>query len=130
MPKDPNADEYYIPVGAEAYSFIAGGQNPEGVAKYLDCKRFVLINEEARAIADSIFINDYGWSQEMLDMKNSMQELADNNPVFDVSRGVSKDCADLLDSSLRLSTRGVPWNETYDSIYATVDEYLKEINEG
>lgn len=130
MPKDPKADEYYIPVGMEAYSLVSGGANPEGVAKYLDCKRYVLLNEDARAVADTIYIDDYGWSQEMLDMKNSMQEIADANPTFDISVGVSADCGKIIDDSLRLTTRGTPWSETYDSIYATVDAYLKDANEG
>jgi hypothetical protein len=73
-------------------------------------------------------MEDYGWTQEMIDMKNSMQELSEENPVVDISKGVSKDCGDLLDNSLRLAARGVPWNETYDSIYATVDKYLEKIN--
>ncbi|MCD7811438.1 MAG: ABC transporter substrate-binding protein [Ruminococcus sp.] len=129
MPKDPDADEYYIPVGMESYVMVTGAQNPEGVAKYLDCKRFVLITEEAKEIADQQMIDDYGWTQEMVDMKNEMQELADANPIFDYSKGVSTDCGDLLDSNLRNAARGVPWNETYDSIYATVETYINEINE-
>ena len=130
MPKDPNADEYYIPVGMEAYSFVSGGKNPEGVAKYLDCKRFCLVNEDARAIADSIFMEDYGWSQEMLDMKQEMQALADANPQIDISKGVSADCGKIIDDNLRLTARGTPWNETYDSIYATVQTYLDKVNSG
>lgn len=128
MPKDPKADEYYIPTGLEAYMFVSGGSNPEGVAKYLDCKRFVHIDEETRKLADQQFLDDYGWTEEMVEMKNSMQELADANPVIDISKGISKDCGELLDSSLRLTARGTPWNETYDSIYAVVDKYLDEIN--
>ncbi len=129
MPKDPNADEYYIPVGVEAYSFINGGQNPEGVAAYLNCKRFTLVNEQARAVADAVFEKDYGWTPEMVEMKQKMQELADANAALDVSKGVSKDCSELLDNSLRNTARGIPWNETYDSIHDTVDNYLEEINE-
>lgn len=129
MPKDPEADEYYIPVGMESYVMVKGGQNPEGVAKYLDCKRYALINEEVGAIADQQMIDDYGWTEEMVEMKKSMQELADANPIIDFSKGVSTDCGDLLDSNLRNAARGTPWNETYDSIYATVDTYISEINE-
>ena len=128
MPKDPDADEHYIPSGMDGYTFINGGQNLEGVAKYLECKRFCLTNEDAREIADSIFIDDYGWSEEMLEMKNSMQRLAEENPSFDISRGVSKDCGALLDDSLRLTTKGTPWNETYDSIKAVVDKYIEDFN--
>ncbi len=128
MPKDPEADEYYIPVGIESYVMVKGAQNPEGVAKYLDCKRYTLIDEEINAIADQQMIDDYGWTEEMVEMKASMQELADSNPIIDYSTGVSTDCADLLDGYLRNTARGTPWNETYDAIYATLDTYLEEIN--
>ena len=76
MPKDPEADEYYIPVGIESYVMVKGAQNPEGVAKYLDCKRYTIIDEEVNAIADQQMIDDYGWTEEMVEMKASMQELA------------------------------------------------------
>lgn len=128
MPKDPKADEYYVPTGIEAYMFVNGGSNPEGVAKYLDCKRFTLLDEDTKALADEQFIEDYGWSQEMLDMKESMQELAEENPVIDISKGISEDCGELLDDNLRKAARGTPWNETYEAIYATVEKYLEKIN--
>lgn len=128
MPKDPNADEYYVPMGLEAYAFVSGGKNPEGVAKYLDCKRYCLLNEDARAVEDAVFTDDYGWSQEMVDMKNSMWELANENPVVDISKGVSDDCGKLIDDNLRLTTRGTPWNETYNSIASVVQKYLDDIN--
>ena len=128
MPKDPEADEYYIPTGFESYMFVSGGSNPEGVAKYLDCKRFARLDEDTKAMADKQFMEDYGWTQEMIDMKDSMQELAEDNPVIDISRGVSKDCGDLINDDLRLTARGVPWNETYDAMSAAVEKYLDKIN--
>lgn len=130
MPKDPEADEYYVPAKMEAYSIVSGASNPEGVAKYLDCKRYVLLNGEARAVADTMYIDDYGWTQEMVDMKESIQQLADKNPVIDISRGVSADCGELIDDSLRKAARGTPWNETYDSISAVVQNYIDKVNSG
>jgi extracellular solute-binding protein len=129
MPRDPEADAYYTSAGMEAYSFVKGGQNPEGVAKYLDCKRFCIIDEESCAIADSAFTDDYGWTEEMVEMRAEMNRLASENPVVDISRGVSADCGTIIDNSLRQTARGVPWNETYDSIYATVQSYIDETNE-
>lgn len=128
MPKDPESDEYYTSVGMEAYTFVKGGQNPEGVARYLDCKRFSILDETTKTIADEQFKSDYGWTDEMVDMQHEMQEIADNNPFFDLSSGVSADCGELLDKQLRNTARGVPWNETYDSIYAQVQKYLDDIN--
>lgn len=129
MPRDPQADDYYIPVGMEAYAFVKGGKNPEGVAKFLECKRFVLEDEETLAIADKQMKDDYGWTDEMFKMKDSMQALAEANPIIDLSKGVSEDCGELLDNSLRLTARGTPWGETYDSINAVVDKYISEVNE-
>lgn len=128
MPKDPDADEYYVPVGMEGYCMIKGGQNPEGVARFLDCKRFTLLDESTKKVGDQQFLNDYGWTQEMVEMQNSMQELADKNPFLDLSTGVSSDCADLLDSHLRQTARGTPWNETYDAVNAALDVMLEEAN--
>lgn len=128
MPKDPQSDEYYIPVGIEAYAFVKGGKNPEGVAKFLECKRFVLSDTETLEIADKQMKDDYGWTDEMFEMKNSMQTLAEKNPVIDISKGVSAECGELLDNSLRLTARGTPWSETYDSINAVVDKYIEEVN--
>lgn len=129
MPKDPKADNYCIPVGMESYAFISGGQNPQGVAKYLDCKRFCVINDQARSIADSIFIDDYGWTQEMVDMRTEMNRLANEHPVFDLSRGVSEDCGALLNDKLRAAARGTPWNETFSEIDATVKKYISDVND-
>ena len=71
---------------------------------------------------------DYGWTDEMIKMKDSMYELALANPVIDVSKGITQDCGELIDNSLRLTTRGVPWNETYDSISAVVEKYIDDVN--
>ena len=128
MPKDPEADEHYIPVDMEAYSFVNGAQNPEGVAMLLNCKRFCLVNDDARAVADAVFVDDYGWTEEMVEMKDSMQALAAANPTFDISKGVSSDCGELLDTTLRLTARGTPWNETYESINPTVQKYVDDFN--
>ncbi len=130
MPRDPKADKYYVSAKMEAYSIVSGASNPEGVAKYLDCKRYVLMNDEARAAADTMYTENYGWTQEMVDMKESLQKLADKNPVLDISRGVSADCADIIDNSLRNTARGTPWSETYDSISAVVQNYIDKVNSG
>lgn len=129
MPKDPKADDYYIPVGMDSYVFVKGGSNPEGVAKFLDCKRFAILDENTKKVADQQFLDDFGWSADMVEMQHSMQELADANPIYDVSIGVSADCAEILDDQLRAASRGTPWNETYDTIYSTIKTYIDEINE-
>ncbi len=128
MPKDPKADAHYISTGIEAYAIVSGAHNPEGVAKFLDCKRFCIVNEEAKAIGESIFSDDYGWTAEMVEMREEMQRLSAENPVLDLSLGVSADCGTILDKSLRETARGVAWSETYDSVEPVVRGYIDDVN--
>ena len=62
-------------------------------------------------------------------MREEMNRLGNENPTFDLSKGVSADCGTLLNDSLRLTARGTPWNETYDSISKQVEKYISEVNE-
>lgn len=129
MPKDPEADAHYIPTGMDSYLIVNGAQNPEGVAKYLNCKRYAITNSEFKALADKQMYANYGWTDEMIAMNNELTKLASANPRFDVSRGVSSDCGKMLDDCLRYTARGLaPWNETFDSINSTIDLYLEEVN--
>ena len=128
MPKDPDADEYYIPTGMNSYMFVSGGQNPEGVAKYLECKRFTMLDDATAELGNQQFREDYGWTDEMVEMKDEMNRLASENPVIDISRGISEDCGKVLDDGMRSAAKGTPWNETYDMINSVIDTFVNEIN--
>lgn len=131
MPRDPDADEYYIPANMDSYVFVKNGQNPEGVARYLDCKRLTLINEDIRKIGDETFVADYAWNDEMIAMKNKMDEIALENPVIDFKAGVTTDLFDMMDSSengVRAASRGTPWNESLAAIKDAVEAMVEEAN--
>lgn len=131
VPKYEKADEYYIPASINAYCFVKGGHNPEGVAKFLDCFRFGKVCEGAQEISDQQFIDDYEWTDEMIEMKNKMNEMALENHSFDFYNGISADVTSVLDSSehgVRAASRGVPWSESVNSIYDQVQNYIDEIN--
>jgi hypothetical protein len=132
MPKDPEADKYYSPAGVNGYYLVKGGTNHEGAVKFAECKRFSMINDGIQEIADKQFMEDYGWSDKMFSMKNEAERLARENPVFDFSFSVSSDISIIMDSSeygIRASAYGVPWSETLDSIYDTVDTLIKDVVE-
>ncbi len=128
MPKDPQTDEYYIPAGMDSYLFVNGGDNPEGVAKFLDCKRYVICNQKLKDMYDSETRSDYGWSDEMIEMKQKMDEMALENPNFDFSKGASFDIEKKIDEGLRQSAYGTPWSETFNSINSAVQTLIDEIN--
>lgn len=132
VPKDPNAAEYYIPCGLDGFVMLKGGQNPQGVAKYAACKRVTITNERANQIATQQLIDDYGWTQEMVDMRKKVDQMAQANPYFDFYNAVSSDVSGLLDegeNSIRVAAKGnTPWSESVSAIYAAVDNFLKKYN--
>lgn len=131
LPKDPEADEYYIPANMESYCFVKGGGNPVGVAKFLDCKRLTMLNDDIKAIADQQFVDDYSWTEEMIEMKNTMDEMALEHGVIDFKAGVSTDLADMLDSSeygVRAAGKGTPWNESLAQIKEPVQTMIDDAN--
>lgn len=129
MPKDPQADKYYIPAGMDSYLFVKNGDNPEGVAKFLNCKRYVICNQKLKDMYDSETRSDYGWSDEMIEMKEKMDEIALENPEFDFSNGASFDIEKKIDDGLKQSAYGTPWNETFNSINSAVQTLIDEINQ-
>ena len=75
---------------------------------------------------------DYGWTQEMVDMKKSMDELALANPYFDFYTGVTPDITNILDSNengIRAASKGTPWSESVSAVYAQIDAFLKDVND-
>lgn len=132
MPRDPDAGEYYVPASMNSYLFVKGGHNPEGVACFLNCKRLMMLNEDIAALGDQQFRSDYSWSEEMIEMKNSMNTLAMEHPFIDFKDGVSTDLHDLLDSGetgVRAAGKGVPWNETFAAIREPVQAMIDEANQ-
>ncbi len=132
MPRDPNADEYYIPAGMNAYVMVKGGQNPEGVAKYCDCERVAALDEDAKKLSTEQLYEDFGWTEEMVAMLESCNAIANENPYFDFYTGVSEDVSTLLDSNeygVRATSKGmVQWSECVSTIYSAVNAYLDEMN--
>lgn len=133
MPKDPEADAYYVPAGLDGYMLCRGAQNPEGVAAFAACKRFAIINEKLADIGSGQLLEVYGWTQEMVDMLDECHKLAEENPVYDFYTGVTKDMASILDSG-EMGIRGAlslgnNWNELVSAAYDTIDIMINEINE-
>lgn len=133
MPKDPKADKHYIPANLEGYFMVKGGKNPEGVAKFAECKRLTIANKRINEIATQQLVDDYGWSQEMIDMKFKMADMALENPVFDFYTGVTDDIKTILDSGefgIRASLQGgVSWAETIGAAHDTIDQLIKDEND-
>ena len=134
MPRDPSADEYYLPANMDAYALCKGAENPEGAAAFIKCKLIAEKDENALAITEKQYREDYGWTDEMFDMWYKVRELTDANPVVSLHMGLPTEVAAIVDDSIKqASFNGTDWNTTRETIsgltQTTVDELNHQIEE-
>ena len=131
LPKDPEADSHYLPAGLEAYMLCKGAQNPEGVMKFMECVIAANTDERTQEIAREKHINDYGWTDEMLDMQKTIADMTNENPVYDIHAGCPTDLYNLIDSGetgIRAPFYGLDWATVRDSLVSAAEIYIEEFN--
>lgn len=132
MPRDPESDAYYIPCSLDGYAMVKNGDNPEGVVKFTECKRATLLHEYTGLLDEEQLYSEYGWSEDMVEMKQILDRLAQANPHYDFYTGVSAEVTTTLDSSengiCSTTKRQVQWSETVDAIYDAIQTYVNEYN--
>ncbi|MBQ5316392.1 MAG: extracellular solute-binding protein [Oscillospiraceae bacterium] len=130
MPKDPEADKYYLPSGVDAYALCKGAPNPEGAAAFMKCKLIAVGDENGQAIAEKQYREDYGWTDEMIDMWHKTKELTNENPVIDFYAGCSSDIYDLVHNPIKdASYNGKDWATTRDEITPAVETEIEALNQ-
>ena len=129
-PRDPSADAYYLPAGMEGYALCKGAPNPEGAAAYMKCK--LLCNAETRDLEEKQYREDYGWTEEMIDMMHTANKLTDAHPTMPIFfKGIDKDYASGLDDALKqvtYSSEGTDWASARDSVNMSIQTDIDEIN--
>ncbi len=129
MPKDPSADKYYLPSGVDAYALCKDAPNPEGAAAFLKCKLIAVSDETAIKIAEKQYREDYGWTDEMIDMWRVTKELTNANPVIDFYAGASADINSMVHNPIKdTSYNGKEWGITRDEISAAVQTEIDGLN--
>lgn len=131
LPKDPQSDVHYLPAGLEAYMLCKGAQNPEGVMKFMECIIAANTDERTKQIATEQQINDYGWTEEMLEMRDTIAEMTNENPVYDIHAGCPTDMYDIIDSGefgIRAAFYGHEWATVRDTLVPAVEVYIDEFN--
>lgn len=131
IPKMDGSDKYYMEAGMEAFMLCKGAQNPEGVARFMECCIAAALDERTLAIADRKSKEDYGWTDEMIEMSHKMQQMSKENPVYSIHTGVPKDLADMLDSGdygIRASFYGTEWATVRESLADAADKLINEFN--
>ncbi len=129
MPRDPAADEYYLPANMDAYALCKGAENPEGAAAFIKCKLIAEKDESALAITEKQYREDYGWTDEMFEMWYKVRELTDANPVVSLHMGLPSEVAAIVDDSIKqASFNGKDWNVTREEISALTQTTVDDLN--
>lgn len=130
MPKDPDADKYYLPANMDAYTLCKDAQNPEGAGAFMKCKLIAEKDESAQKITFDQWRKDYGWTDEMFEMWRTVRELTDENPVVSFHSGLPKDVADIVDDRIKqASFNGTDWATTREEINGLTQVTVDELNE-
>ncbi|MDE5859561.1 MAG: extracellular solute-binding protein, partial [Oscillospiraceae bacterium] len=131
LPKDPQADNYYLPAGLEAYMLCKGAQNPEGVLRFMECILAANSDDRTKEIALEKRRNDYGWTEEMIEMYDKITQMTRENPVYDLHSGCPTDLYNLIDSGetgIRAAFAGLDWATVRESLVDATDIYIEEFN--
>lgn len=134
LPKDPSADEYYLPTSMYATALCKGAKNPKGVAAYINCLLISVNDETADEVTLNQYKEDYGWSDEMLEMYKTVQDLTNAHPVIDFYPSINTDVYDLMHNPLKdTAYNGKDWattrSEIADPVQIQIDEMNKQIEE-
>ena len=116
------------------YALCKGAQNPAGVALFAECQILGSNDESAIAISDRKAMDDYGWSQELVDKNKAINEIARQYPVVDLAAGCSTDIASLTTDGgdtigLRAALHGVDWATNREAIAETVIMLVDEVDQ-
>lgn len=131
MPKDPDADNYYLPAGLEAYMLCKGSQNPDGVMRFMECIMAANADERTQAMNAETHKTTYGWTDEMIEMNDKIKALTAEHPVYDLHTGCPADLYDMLDSGdygLRAAFYGNDWTTVREDLNLAVNMLIDEFN--
>ena len=129
VPKCPAADKLYVPARINGYMLCSGAPNPEGYACLMYCEVAAADSDEAEQITKDQYFNEYGWSEDMWEMRTIMYDYLKENPVFDFYGGVSQATFDNLDNpSKDAYHNGTSWTQTKENIFNSVQSEVDKAN--
>lgn len=129
VPRDENADKYYYNAELDCYNLCTGAANPEGVVRLMECIIASYYDENTIAISNQKHVDDYGWSQEMLDMKDEVTRITQENPLRDIAGGLTSDVSTMITNAVNEPFNGNDWFTVKESVEDSVNLQIDEINQ-
>ncbi len=128
IPRDEKAEKYYYNAGLDGYNLCSGAGNPEGTARLMECIIASYDDENAVKINDDKHQADYGWTDEMIEMKKEVERLTNENPIADIYGGLPKDTADIVGNLINQPLTGTDWYTARESIFDAVQVGVDDVN--
>lgn len=125
---------HYIGAKASGYVLCEGAKNPEGFKALMYCKRACAIDEDIIALGENQRREVYKWDDTMIDMYHTINEMALENPVFELHQGVTEELATLFNNVISSSTMtdggegAKTWTTVVSENAGTVDWLINEAN--
>lgn len=129
IPRDEQADKYYYNAEIDCYNLCMGAGNPEGTVRLMECVIASYSDENAQAISNQKRKDDYGWTDEMLEMKAEVLKITQANPMRDIFNGLPTDAANLVNNAVNQPITGTDWYSVKESVYDSVDAQINDVNE-
>ena len=132
MPKKPGTDTYYISSRIQGFCLCNHAKNPEGYAAYAECAMKCANNDDVRNIGLDNLRDEYKWTDEMIEMRETIYDLAKENPVFDFQKGVSDDVDaqmnDISQATMITGGNSTTWTQCIEAHEIGLDFFINEAN--
>ncbi len=129
VPCAADTDTQYVPSRIHGFCICKGAKNPEGVAAWLDCTRYSETDAAAHAITIQQYKDKYGWTDEMLEMREEIYAKAAEHPVFEFATGVSTDISNITDNIIKKAMHPsdpAGWSQTVEENKNALDYLIEE----
>ncbi|MBR2305372.1 MAG: extracellular solute-binding protein [Ruminococcus sp.] len=131
MPRLDDGDgKYYVSAGIHGFLLCKNAPNPKGFAAYMNCLQ--VAKQNAADIGEEQLRDEYKWTDEMIEMRKTVYQLAAENPVFDYQEGVTPELSTLMmtvnQATMVTGGGATTWSECVASNKTAVDYLIDECN--
>ncbi len=136
FPKMDGSDVYYHAMKQDSIMLVAGSKNIDGYKAWIYANLLSTKDEDVKAAARQQLIEEYDWTETLLDRLDILKDPDTFTPVFDFKNGIGSDIASTnsADNPVEMLTKYPYMNgETYvsirESVQGQIETRIDEMNE-
>ncbi len=124
MPRPDDCDKYYVDSRLDnGYLLVKNAPNPQGFAALMNCIQLAAHSSAATDVSNDQLKNSYKWNDEMIEMKQTINGLCEQNAVFDFGGGVSAEVSEIANEIKGASING-SYTKDWDTVIAEYNDRL------